>query len=399
MVKDAEYLAKIKKWIEEHPNTACTGSDRLMLQREYLAAAARNGEVKSMKQAVAAVKEALRRERKVIISPESANTGKTRSSLHQNYDYCIIIFHAYAMTVYKVKRGLKAVGDSNNVSREEKKAINMLSNARNNARNNPISSAKAKETRSREKKARIAADPFYSKMQMSDAALISKFEDLFTVTPIESLGGLTLLEWAHNWMAFLDGRAYTLPLYIVYVGVTKRTLDEEAYRFLTERGANEMNAKNPSKQTNRPVLELESDPKTHLGLSYCKNTMKGKASVIWSHKLKTYCTEIEDLIQEKIMGNLGLPLGVRLFRHIAKGCKLPDPGLRTLLIFVTSSLLLLRSAVARIYLLVAASSMVVLSQRGSPSRERITVLLHNGITSSEPARITTQGGDYYVYCI
>ena len=52
--------------------------------------------------------------------------------------------------------------------------------------------------------------------------------------------------------------------------------------------------------------------------------MCGEAKWLWYHKVKSHCASIEDQLQAKIQ-ELGLPVGVRLWRQVAKGNKLPDP--------------------------------------------------------------------------
>jgi hypothetical protein len=183
---------------------------------------------------------------------------------------------------------------------------------------NAINSARLKAERHAENVAYLDSHPKLSKLKMSAAELDAKALQIYT-TPSEQFNGLS------------PQAALQLEEFSFYTGTTKRSLKEEAERWLEERGANE-NLKPGEKHSgrrNRPVLRSKA---TGSVLSTKERKDIGFNSwFIFHSKLRYNCNEIEDRIQTLIAKEVctrtgeKVPLGLRLHRWIAMGSNQEDP--------------------------------------------------------------------------
>ena len=200
---------------------------------------------------------------------------------------------------------------------EKERERNAIKNAKwnpiNNAKWNPINNAKwnakRKEERERENIAMILADP-------EQAARLETEEERQRIavrcytTPLESLGGRSPQQ------ALKDGT------HSIYVGSTKRSLKEEAWRWLTERGANEMHTGRPhSGQGNRPVLVWKESGET---VTQAEAIEIGfTAEFVYHSQLRKNVNSVEDKLQGLIDADQ-IPLGIKLHRAVAKGSQKED---------------------------------------------------------------------------
>eukprot|EP00976_Prorocentrum_cordatum_P110730 1195251-Prorocentrum_minimum.AAC.12 len=128
-------------------------------------------------------------------------------------------------------------------------------------------------------------------------------------TPLESLG------WRSPKEA-LQQRSH-----VIYVGATKRSLVEEAWRWLTQRGANEMHTGKPhSGQGNRPVLVWKG---TQRVITQKAKEVGFTAEFVYWSKLRANVNAVEDKLQSLIDAN-GIELGIKLHRHAAMGSSQED---------------------------------------------------------------------------
>ena len=178
-----------------------------------------------------------------------------------------------------------------------------------NAINNAKWNAKRKEERERENIAMILADP-------EQAARLETEEERQRIavrcytTPLESLGGRSPQQ------ALKDGT------HSIYVGSTKRSLKEEAWRWLTARGANEMHTGRPhSGQGNRPVLVWKESGET---VTQAEAIEIGfTAEFVYHSQLRKNVNSVEDNLQALIDADK-IPLGIKLHRAVAKGSQKED---------------------------------------------------------------------------
>ena len=129
-------------------------------------------------------------------------------------------------------------------------------------------------------------------------------------TPLESLGGRSPQQ------ALKDGT------HSIYVGSTKRSLKEEAWRWLTARGANEMHTGRPhSGQGNRPVLVWKESGET---VTMAEAIEIGfTAEFVYRSQLRKNVNSVEDKLQGLIDADQ-IPLGIKLHRAVAKGSQKED---------------------------------------------------------------------------
>jgi len=138
--------------------------------------------------------------------------------------------------------------------------------------------------------------------------------------PMDALGGLSILQ------AVDSGK------WGIYIGLTSRSLEEEALRFLSQRGANHAEDYDGPITVNRPVLQLK-DPRPLPGAAGAagrttrvvteKQAMDlgFRSQVIHVDRLRFNASAVEDGLQ---LGINHAPLGQRLHRHVAKGRNIDD---------------------------------------------------------------------------
>ena len=114
----------------------------------------------------------------------------------------------------------------------------------------------------------------------------------------------------------------------IYVGFTKRTLEEEALRWLTSRGKHLRKGYKYKGGRNNPVLvskkterDMDAKEREALGL---------KTLYVFSHVLKQNGLDVEEGLQRLISNQICddgklAPLGLRLHRCISKGSHQQDP--------------------------------------------------------------------------
>ena len=96
-----------------------------------------------------------------------------------------------------------------------------------------------------------------------------------------------------------------------------RTLEEEAFRWLTERGRNEQHLGYTTGARNRPVLmKMVNGIEEIITMKEAKTILNFKSVMVYQSQVKINGCRIEDEIQTQIH-HLGLPY--RLHRHVAKG--------------------------------------------------------------------------------
>jgi hypothetical protein len=86
--------------------------------------------------------------------------------------------------------------------------------------------------------------------------------------------------------------------WLVYIGMTTRELEEEAFRWLTQRGLWDKNGK-ASTNTNRPVLvkQLEGDSLKPITRKQAKEILHAHAVIVAEDPLPENCTRLECCIQ------------------------------------------------------------------------------------------------------
>ena len=152
----------------------------------------------------------------------------------------------------------------------------------------------------------IAEHDLLSLLMPSDAQLDQIVHQILYVTQYEYFNGQTLLE------AIDSGN------FAIYTGSTKRSLGEEALRWLTRRGSNNDNYQEQG-QRNRPVWRWENDD--IIGMKDATDELGAKSFFVYYSPLRLAACYVEDGIQSAL--NLK-PLGIRLHRAIAKGRKKED---------------------------------------------------------------------------
>ena len=178
-----------------------------------------------------------------------------------------------------------------------------------NAKWNPINDAKRKEERERENIAMILADPEQAARLETEEERQRIAVRLYT-TPLKSLGGRS------------PQQALKQGTHSIYVGSTKRSLKEEAWRWLTARGANEMHTGRPhSGQGNRPVLVWKESGET---VTQAEAIEIGfTAEFVYHSQLRKNVNSVEDKLQGLIDADQ-IPLGIKLHRAVAKGSQKED---------------------------------------------------------------------------
>ena len=106
------------------------------------------------------------------------------------------------------------------------------------------------------------------------------------------------------------------------MGSTKRSLKEEAWRWLTERGKNEMHTGKPhSGNANRPVLVWKESGKN---VTQAEAIEVGfTAEFVYTSQLRKNVNSVEDKLQSLIDKD-GIRLGLKLHRAVAKGSQKED---------------------------------------------------------------------------
>jgi len=116
---------------------------------------------------------------------------------------------------------------------------------------------------------------------------------------------------------------------IVYVGQTGRELDQEALRWVTERGANDGGAG----ARNRPVLSWKNG--NRITMKQARELLGARAVKVFEHPQKMVACKVEEELQHLLDAKLKLPLGIRLHRHVAMGAKADDPATPFFYVFCT----------------------------------------------------------------
>ena len=196
----------------------------------------------------------------------------------------------------------KVIGDPTSESSTEMKLRNAISNPIWNPIWNPINAARRKE------ELNAAALAFYQ--VNGDHPILSPEEVQAKAWKIISeiipeLAGLTLKQ------------LLTLNYnFTFYAGETKRTLYDEALRWLTERGANLPEGQQYNGQSNRPVL-LWNDGST-ITMKTAIEQHGFQSVVVYESTYLFDATRVEDAIQTYFQDRL--PLGThKLWRCVAKG--------------------------------------------------------------------------------
>jgi len=171
----------------------------------------------------------------------------------------------------------------------------------NNRKWNPIYSAKAKIIRKELNTKLIQVDPIRSSRLLNDDNIDREFNYLLRERTYEQFCGMTLEE------AMASGQ------YAVYVGITKRTLAEEALRWLTERGTNS-SASTPKRKWSRPVLQWPSGQK--ITMKEAIDRLEANYFMIHHSQLRLNEKRLEDSIHGAIQH---YALGHRLHRWVAMG--------------------------------------------------------------------------------
>ena len=168
------------------------------------------------------------------------------------------------------------------------------------------------EKRHAENVAYIDAHPDLAGLKLTDEALDEEAWRLYT-TPSPQLNGLS------------PQQALEEGLYSVYVGATKRSIEEEGYRFLEERGANENlgPGQQHSGARNRPVLLSKASGGVLSEKE--RRDIEFDSQFVYYSKLRYNCNEIEDRLQNFIKDDDNIELGLRLHRWNAMGSNQEDP--------------------------------------------------------------------------
>ena len=147
----------------------------------------------------------------------------------------------------------------------------------------------------------IQSDPIRAARLLSDDNIDREFHYLFRERTYAQFCGMTLEE------AMASGQ------YAVYVGITKRTLAEEALRWLTERGTNS-STPTPKRKLSRPVLQWPSGQK--ITMKEAEDRLGANYFMLHHSQLRLNEKRLEDSIQGAIQH---YALGHRLHRWVAMG--------------------------------------------------------------------------------
>ncbi len=272
------------EWYETNGNVECTTSNgRADLITTYMRVVPR----KTKEQANIAVSDYVRKLRP-IIAPQRTKSGLKRKAVGAN------------TAQHK---------DNKKVYRDIWNPINSpINNPINNPVYGPIASARRKADLAASNKAELAANPHTSKHVLSGDELEGVFHDILS-TKFTQFGNKTLEQ------AMDSGR------YSVYVGMTRRTLEDEFLGFL---GLRNRLGPNGSIRGPRPILMKDQGFKKHFTGKEAINQLGAVGVEIFRSVLRYNVSWMEDRLQTYIKHSLKVKYPQRLFREVAKGKKRED---------------------------------------------------------------------------
>ena len=206
------------------------------------------------------------------------------------------------------KKGLKKreVGQLSSGHPIEKKKVSAIYNPINNPINNGRKKAKLAETN----RAELLANPHISKDLLTEDQLKSEVKTILSTSFVE-LGDKVLKN------AMQSGR------YSVYVGMTRRALEDEFLRFLTQRGTLLANGWSSSCK-NRPILMKDEGFTEHFTGKQAIEQLGAVCVEVFCSRLRANASAVEDRLQTFIKETLEVKYPQRLFRDVAKGIKRED---------------------------------------------------------------------------
>jgi hypothetical protein len=177
-------------------------------------------------------------------------------------------------------------------------AVNATGNPKWNPVNNPVQSTKLRIARLAENKQIILADPSASLCLVSKSGIQREVAELWCK--------------ARSVFGFQSLSEFILQKEIIfYFGITKRSLKDEAFRWLTKRG---MDVKGQKGRRNRPVLQWPNG--RVITQKEAEGVLGGRSEFLYFSKLRRNCALVEAELQKATMS---LPLGKRLHRHACMG--------------------------------------------------------------------------------
>ena len=103
-----------------------------------------------------------------------------------------------------------------------------------------------------------------------------------------------------------------------YVGYTARRKEQEDLHWLTKRGKRLRSGAKYKGGRNRPVLQFKDKLKPVIGMQFARKNLKFKSILVYDSPCQLNALDVEEKLQTLLRKH---PLGIRLWRNIAKGSK------------------------------------------------------------------------------
>jgi hypothetical protein len=229
----------------------------------------------------------------------------------------------------------RAVGSPTAVSKEVVDVRNAINNPINNPIYGPISGPirrAAMKRKRREEAIGMLEEKGYKDRILPELAMEELVDEILAEERLEFDG--------ESIISLLDKTQKEGLDFCMYVGFTEQQIPQEALSFLGRR-ANRPKKKDGKKPCNRPVLlrgdETLHEKKRHFTAKQCEDELQMKHTMVYFTELKLNAHMVEDALQTRLQC---YPLGVRLWREVAKGQtekdKTPEEGV-AYKVFVTYS--------------------------------------------------------------
>jgi hypothetical protein len=289
MTLSPETRRPVDQWVKDHPGQPCEGAARQALLAHLTLHLPR----KTPQQLNRTLKDKLRKTRGVI-APECTP---------KEYEQ-------------------RALGAPTANSKEVQDARAAIHNPINNPIYNPFHSAARKRKRE-EEAIRMLEEKGFAEKILSELEVEEKV-DAILAEPRREFGNKSITDLLHKTISGnLD--------FCMYVGFTEQQIKKEAFGFMGRRGANQPRKRDGETPLNRPVLlrgdKTLPEKQRHFTAKQCEDELQMKYVMVYFTELKLNAHFVEDARQSRLMC---YPLGVRLWRKVAKGQtekdKTPEEG-------------------------------------------------------------------------
>jgi hypothetical protein len=106
--------------------------------------------------------------------------------------------------------------------------------------------------------------------------------------------------------------------FALYVGYTARMIVQEDLRWLTTRGSHLRKGVKYKGGRNRPVLQFKDKRKPIIGMKFARTNLRFKSILVFNSPCQLNALDVEAKLQILLRD---YPLGIRLWRHTARGSK------------------------------------------------------------------------------